>query len=357
MSTEAVDRETRRFPARELLISLVTTLLLLAVVDRVLARIYPAFEISGSMFVADEELGWKLRPSHVIPEKGLRTNSSGFRGEEFERRGDGPLVAFIGDSVTYGATTNDMTFPRQLEDLAGWQTYNFGMPNYGPLEYARIAPRVARHQPDVVVVGVFIGNDIADCRAGRNKEFREKKGETNSWAWSGIYRFLLFRGVVTWEPMERALAAAADTEFDSRGPRRTEDQFTTMELARMQVFKPAAYRDRWTCLEESLGALIRELPAAHLLILPDEMQVNDELWGHLIEKAADPGRFDRGFPGRRLWEIGVRLGLPVVDPTEALRAEGERTYFQWDSHPNPHGNRIIAEVLREGLQAGAVPGS
>ena len=118
----------RGAPWREGFLLLLSGLVCLAVVDRLLCLVYPAFAINGSALTDDDELGWKLRPNHVIAGKGQTINSAGFRGEDFTGDGDPSLVAFIGDSVTFGATTDEGTIPRLFQELSGRTSYNFGTP-------------------------------------------------------------------------------------------------------------------------------------------------------------------------------------------------------------------------------------
>lgn len=336
---------------REATLALASLAATVALVDRLLCLAYPAFEIDGSALTWDDELGWKLRPSHVIPERGQRINGAGFRGREFERRGDLAPVAFVGDSVTFGATRDESTFPHLFEELSGQPAYNFGVPRYGPLEYQRILPTVERFGPGQVVVGFFVGNDVLDCRPGRRPVFDDRPGRRSPWAWSGIHRLLVFRGLVAWEPLEEALREARESGWDERRPVRGEDEFTAMELARVEVFRPGALAERWACVEETLRAIATARPDLVVLVLPDEMQVDDALWARLMAKAGDPGGFDREFPSRRVAELAGAAGLRVLDATPALRAAGERVFFRWDSHPNPAGNRIIAELLARELGA------
>ncbi len=147
---------------REIALSTAAVLLTLIVIDRALCLVYPAFKINADRFVPDEELGWKLRPNILLVRSGVRHNSLGYRGGEF--RGGRPLIAFIGDSVTYSATSDENTFAALFQQLSGWTAYNFGVPLYGPLHYEKMLAKAAEFEPDLTVVGFFIGNDVWDCK-------------------------------------------------------------------------------------------------------------------------------------------------------------------------------------------------
>ena len=92
-----------------------------------------------------------------------------------------------------------------------------------------------------------------------------------------------------------------------------------------------------------------------MLILPDQMQVDDALWEEVMAKAGDREVFDRDHPNRRVTSIASSAGLRVLDVTLSLRRIREPTYFRWDSHTNPLGNRVIASFLARELGAGEAP--
>lgn len=341
-------------------LAIVSTILSLAALDRVLCLVYPRFEIRGSTLVPDAELGWKLRPNNLVPEWRFYTNAQGFRGTELRREGPRPLVAFIGDSVTHGATYHDDTFPSIFQRITGARVFNLGVPLYGPLEYVKVLRHVQRYEPDRVVIGYFIGNDVSDCQQRTAADVGLDPGDRTHlfgrWAWSGIYRFLLFRGVVQWPGMALALGGAADSGWEEKeNAQGKKDGFTAMEVARVQVFRAGSYVDRWPCVRACIAETARLRPDALLLIVPDEMQVNDALWEEVITRAGDPSTFDRGRPNRELAALAAAAGLQVLDVTDALRASKETPYIRWDSHPSPLGNRIIAAALAQRLAPAARP--
>jgi len=330
---------------KELCLSVSALVLGLAVIDRALCLRYPAFKIDGSILVPDEDLGWKIRPNLVVPRQGLRTNRDGFRGEAFSAGEKRPVAVFIGDSVTYGATTDDSTFPALFEEASGWRAYNRGVPSYGPLQYEKLLRRVTVVAAKAIVIGFFVGNDVSDCRENRKVHLQGEEGISSPWSWSGIYRFLLFRRLVSWPALDEAIAATRESAWDQRSPTRTHEQFTELELERLAVYSQDRLSAQWSCVETTLGRMASYAPSATLLILPDELQVNDHLWATVMKRAPPDSPYDRLLPNRRLRMLGESLGWEVVDPTERLRAEPQPTYFPWDSHPNPLGNQIIASVL------------
>jgi hypothetical protein len=65
----------------------------------------------------------------------------------------------------------------------------------------------------------------------------------------------------------------------------------------------------------------------------------------------DESRWDRRFVVRRLEAAGQRLGVPVLDLTDALWAEQGRAYFAQGGHWNARGHAVAAREIAQFLQA------
>jgi hypothetical protein len=103
----------------------------------------------------DPHLGFRLSPYY--PEHDHR----GYRNPRSSRNID---VLAIGDSYTYGfAAKSAGAWPRQLEGLTGLRVYNAGVGRYGPCEYEAVLDELISLEPKVIVVGLFVGNDLGDA--------------------------------------------------------------------------------------------------------------------------------------------------------------------------------------------------
>ena len=72
-------------------------------------------------------------------------------------------VLAIGDSLTYGhGAVASETWPRQLEQLSGKTVYNAGVGGYGPCEYESILNDLLVLKPSIVILGLYMGNDVSD---------------------------------------------------------------------------------------------------------------------------------------------------------------------------------------------------
>lgn len=125
--------------------------------------------LSNRALITDPVLGFRISP--FFPE----VDALGYRNN---REYNQPDVLAIGDSMTYGYTVSfDNSWPRQLEQLQGWDVYNAGVGDYGPCEHLGVYRELQSFNPRVVVLGVFIGNDLSDAYTSiylenRCEEFR-----------------------------------------------------------------------------------------------------------------------------------------------------------------------------------------
>ncbi len=88
----------------------------------------------------------------------------GFRNRELP---DSAEIVTIGDSQTYGVSAPaDLSWPAQLSTLIHRQVYNLALGGYGPVQYEELLrTRALRLRPQVIVVGLYYGNDLWDAYA------------------------------------------------------------------------------------------------------------------------------------------------------------------------------------------------
>jgi hypothetical protein len=73
-------------------------------------------------------------------------------------------VLAIGDSMTYGyGAPPTGSWPYQLEVLSKRKVYNAGVGSYGPCEYEAVLDELLMLKPQVVIVGLYLANDIIDA--------------------------------------------------------------------------------------------------------------------------------------------------------------------------------------------------
>lgn len=140
------------------------------------------------VYELDEYYLYKLIPNTTreynrqsINEKGYvryKINSDGFRGEELSKGSDHKRIVVYGDSFIHAEfSALQDTFTEQLEDKLSArigkevEVINAGVAGYGPDQIVRrMEKELAWLDPDLVVVGIYAGNDFGDLV--RNKLYR-----------------------------------------------------------------------------------------------------------------------------------------------------------------------------------------
>jgi lysophospholipase L1-like esterase len=265
----------------------------------------------------------------------IRINRDGYRDEEFEpeRRAGLYRVAFLGDSVTFGA---GVPVERRFSDLLRGadgpggtvETQNFAVNAYTAWHYAQQARAVLpRYAPDAVVVGLCL-NDL--------------EGKEHSWP--------------------RKHVAAPDGSFvgDYLNPQRR--QWRPRDVSAFwnvlwELERRWKNRDPWRRRMRKLGAewedpTLREGLRAHLLAIRDAVAPRPLVVLLLPEAhdVSDPERF--GLPRREARALLEASGLPYLDPFDDFRADPEplSLFLENDSiHFSPPGHERIAARLREWL--------
>jgi len=311
---------------------------------------------------------------------GFPCNAEGYYDEEFVPRDRNPaklLAVSIGDSFAMGRVPHGWHFTTVAERRLGGAAavYNLGVEGIGPREYAYLLEREALPLgPDVVVVNLFIGNDLAGSESPSRIRARLWLDRENLLVYQVPRRLLALR----------AGAGAADPETAGRPQghsgqegRLTDDEarerFAWLDdpMREEPSMKPAAFLAYERMRARQLGGPPNR-KLAHLLhhvdemrrlagstpllfvLIPDEFQVEDDLWREV--QAGLPGPpLDRDQPQRLLGEALRARGLPYLDLLPRLRAvpplaDGRRhVYHLCDTHWNARGNRVAGEALAEAL--------
>jgi hypothetical protein len=330
--------------------------------------------IRPSPLVFHESVGSSLaahrRPSHQS-HHGSRLNQGGFADDEFlpgtaNRR----VIAVIGDSFGLGVvpisqnyvSVAEQTLNETLEgDSRHILLHNFGVPAIGLAEYAELfRTEVERWNPSVVVVSVFVGNDIHQGLSFTRP--RTRRYRLQQWlSWNAIARAMALLQDGRLKIEQVASLGLPPTTPDSANESRpvarperptfSEERFFEIEKRRIEVTRAdepeisADYEQFFAGLRYFERALGDSLIVA---IIPDEFQVNDALWRSI---AGDDKRFERDLPQRRILEFCARHSIECIDFLPELR-DAEmlgRTYHQRDTHWNERGNRVAGLELARRL--------
>jgi hypothetical protein len=308
---------------------------------------------------------------------GMPCNRRGFHDEELQLAPSERLVACIGDSFSVGVVPHYFHYTTVAERaLGGVVIDSIGVNACGPREYNLLLETEALPlAPELIVLAVFIGNDIFDSveepddhrwarriydrnysacfvllpRALRLFAERPRSGdETEDWRES--------------ISVEQTPAALIEHFPHLADPLRELPSFTTESFETIERTRAA-----WVCdprhageLEHLFAALETALELADptplvVLILPDEFQVEDELWNSISRRNEDGALLERDLPQTLLRAWLKAHGVAYLDVLPVLRAvaplpDGNRhLYSLRDTHFNRRGNRFVGRALADFL--------
>jgi hypothetical protein len=273
----------------------------------------------------------------------------------------------------------EQTYCYRLEDELSQggrrvEVLNLGVNGFGPVQELLLLRREGpRLKPDLVVLAVFLDNDIADCdsrlrsgsagapfgsvvngkleidssRAAQSYADYHREPTHTLRATSATYRMVRDR----WQKMAAVRGA---TTGDSPGgfPKR------------YQLYqKPTspAWEEAWATFEQVLVGFAAEARGQHVRPLvvnvPAGQVVSPAAWQAVKDRTPGlaGGNFDLDGPERRLAELTHKHNLPLVQPTEAFRQSGRDSLFFGDvGHFTPAGHEVMARVLADYLKQNAL---
>ena len=379
MSGERVSRMSawcRR--AAKISVSLLVGILMAEVAVRMLAAapLLPAGYPAG-LYEADEALGHSLAPGFEgVMRRGkwgkneveIRINDDGYRGAAYDAGSSDEAIVVLGDSFAFGHGVGESeTFSHVLEEgleSAGRrvQVVNLGVPGYNTFqELAQFKEGLGPARPSLVVLAVYVGNDISE-----NLSWSERRATVASGVlvsadrggkpslWARTKAFLVVRS---------HLARIFVAKFSRRKPRArlvagegnpcdvlAWDAGVALAVLRSGEDPLVTRAMSLTCQAiQELSDVVRERGARMLLVfLPAPHQYHPGALALAKEACAlGEDEFDLDRPQRTLRACAPE-GIPILDLTPELRRwceqrESERPFF--DVHFNAVGNRIVGEAM------------
>jgi hypothetical protein len=292
----------------------------------------------------------RLRPGYDYGD-GLVGNRLGYPGPELcpARKPGVVRVAALGDSFAVGpAVPFADNYLTRLAGVAGVEVGNFGLSGAGPREYRAILERdVWPVRPDLVLVSVFVGNDITEtlpqprCLDPRRH---------------ALY-LLVQRG---WRLLREQVRGAGG--LGTRAPeglaRRglSPQTFREVEARRLAVCvkEPSPAMDKkWQRTLHELGRIVAACrqhgTRVAVVLIPDEFQVNAAVLQDALQEAGlTPGQIDLDLPQRRLREFFDQQAVACLDLLPAFRGVPD-TYAPRDTHWNVAGNHLAARQIGQWL--------
>jgi hypothetical protein len=289
-------------------------------------------------------------------------------------------VLFLGDSATYGFGVKAAeAFPSQYQDLvqstcpdAGILAINAGIQGINTVVELFMLQKLVALSPDVVVLGIFVKNDINTDLFSHRRLERYQHASGVLATLRGLrtrsalvhYLYLKLLALNNRVPLvERGgdwVQDALPVEFDSLTPEGLNlANYVEAEYALYQAEPAPLLAEAYVVLSsllQQMRAICRTAGCTLVpLIIPTPAQVGGKLSpthpGAASELeargfSADVSSLDLEAPSRAILEICHELRLDCIDPTALLREMGPgEAFIQDDVHPSRKGHALLARRL------------
>ena len=319
------------------------------------------FEADRSGFRVDRGREYALR---------VKINRAGFRDVEHDVASDPATIRIVllGDSMLAELQVPlQDTFARRLEEIldasAGtpgvrFEILNCATDGYGTAQQLlTFRERCAEYQPDLVVLGTFLWNDLADNHpavGSLNHPIAYKCGRP----YFTVQDEQLIPAEDELAAVERSPVARVDGWLRNSylyqivvpPPGRSQRKFGQKQVFRREQTPELA--EAWRITDALIRALAVEVQAhgARLVVMPVPSRL--ELEGRTAPAAARLGAdADLEHPHQQLLALLAAAQIPTIDPNptlkEAMRNESAPPYFRRDLHWTAQGNDVMAHFVAE----------
>lgn len=345
-------------------------------------------EPTPNFFRIDENLGWALEPnvSGWWQAEGVayvEINSDGLRDREYpkEKPDDTIRIAILGDSFAEALQVDaDETFWAIMErNLANCpslkgrkvEAINFGVTNYGTAQQLlMLRQKVWDYDPDIVLLAVFTGNDIAD----NSRELDNRNRPYFVYQDGELVADMSFRtpdktippyGLSRIEDMfpdwltrhSRILQLAKKVELGNRNRQLEEHrQYIYSKLYREP--DDPAWINAWNVTEGLMTLMHKEVTEKGsdfmVVTLTNEVQVNPNREFRRGFRGENNIEGDLFYPDRRIKALGDRVGFPVLNLVQDMQAyaqENQVCLHGFDNallcggHWNAEGHRLAGQLI------------
>ena len=359
----------RRLLIFKFLVPLLACVVTLGFLELALSVGYPVpFSTESNMyFEPDPYTGYRLKPGSVgYYQNGILaiTNSHGHRDNEtpLKKPAGTFRILVLGDSFTVGANVQQHeAYPKALEgrlrQIYGQriQVVNSGVGGWEPFQYAQYFEHYGRlFEPDLVVVGFFVGNDTFNSWTKVEELPTAVLGQRVSkdataqpfltlkiflYERSHLARLLLTRGPL------------APRDF----VRKQCDDFSEWYLAlqNARISNHLRYSGvQQNNAQNAINQLRRIRDAAGtapvvVALLPDENQVNVALQRRILDEQQRP-QYDFLMPQSMLSAMFDEVKIPTIDVLPTVLADNRCLYMN-DTHWTPEGHELVGSAIADKL--------
>lgn len=306
-------------------------------------------------------------PNKVLAMYWLEWNADGFRVPHRQTE-HYPIVA-LGDSFTE-APNAGRPWPDVLAAAVDTPVLNLGFRGFGPREEMQSFKLYGEpDRAEVVVIGYFEGNDLSNAYTARDSEFSPPSAVTDRSMIPTDFATVTDRDerypmqieingeisdIAFLEGYIWALNGSFDTYRQSRNLRLTLRNFEAIRKAAPQACVVVAYfpdkahiylpyltpEDQPILIQKSEQTLLGE---SRQLVQVSEPMTFEEITANLDNQR------------NAVKEAVTEIGLPMIDLTpvlESAAANGEITYYAYDTHWNQRGHDLAGNAIAEFLKSG-----
>jgi hypothetical protein len=258
----------------------------------------------------------------------IYTDADGFRCAKTPSHPNAPELLVLGDSFPFGMGVNyEESIPGRIDAaFAGkFRVANSGVPGYGPIQYRQVLERELKRSPlpAAVLAITYMGNDWHDCIW--NKSGNVRNGIINNEVSLRSFvkqNFHLYR--LATNTLHRVHQDAIDTRPHEKELYIAENWAGKLQPAR-DIYRDEFLKIRDLCQAHNIPLLVAIIPTAQA-----------------VDQPSGPAYL----PVTKAKEIFDAAAIRYVDTTTNLAKAGMvKTYFGWDQHLNPTGNRLAAQAI------------
>ena len=282
----------------------------------------------------------------------FKLNSKGFHDEEFtQKTGDTYRIAGLGDSFAFGVVPYENNYLTLLESqLQGEnldvEILNLGIPSIGPDDYlALFVNEGLALKPDMLLLSVFIGNDISDTKARTIQSYS--------------YVASLLSYITTFNTNYEGQIIHSQKIYCDDCPVFDEKTFLAIERARSFIYlegnqKFLTLLKKTVYYLNQINAICKKKGIEFVIVLiPDELQINPQLQQEVIKRfypEIKEGTWQTTLPNQKLIAELAERKIDYLDLYQHFAERPtEQLYRPRDSHWNIAGNNLAATIIRDYL--------
>lgn len=326
-------------------------------------------------------------------------NSEGFRDVNHTRENTENTfrVITLGDSFTWGhGVENDQIYMKVLEEYdPNIETINMGGPGGDPQGELKVyTSRGIKYEHDVVLVGLFIGNDI-------EAYYPNAKKSPPQWGYDSKGNFVLIGNMKSQEEVD-AIRKKSEERYSPTKKRNFRSRTSYWVTRHFQIFTfignhrkyysdvlkgsllytkilklfginnkrahgflnfctesdPDEAKYGWKLLTGVLETMKGSVASAgaklYVLFIPQYVQTSQSIFERSVRKYGhDPAKYDVEKPNRELAKLCRKLGIAYLDLLPVMKEEtlrGNALYYHRDGHWNVEGHRIAAREIHKDMK-------